>query len=129
MGSVLNSINNEKVEVSEWQKFDEMRIEKEVSQGKIVFVDVSAKWCITCKANKKFVLNTQIIKEKLSDDDIVVMQADWTGRDENISKYLTRYNRYGVPFNIIYSQKYPEGLILQEILSKEIVLKVLRKVK
>jgi len=127
--SVLYSINNQKVINDDWNKFDYSLIEKSVEEGKTVFVDITAKWCLTCKANKKFVLETAEIKQALEKENIVKLQGDWTSKDDYISAYLKNHNRFGVPFNIIYSSKYPEGYILPELLTKQIVLDALDKVK
>lgn len=105
-----------------WADFDRSRIASEVAQGKIVFVDVTAEWCLTCKANKKFVLDRDDVKPLLQRDNIVLMRADWTKPDETIAAYLKEYGRFGIPFNIIYSASQPQGYVLPELLSKEAVL-------
>lgn len=105
-----------------WADFDRSRIASEVAQGKVVFVDVTAEWCLTCKANKKFVLDRDDVKPLLQRDNIVLMRADWTKPDETIAAYLKEYGRFGIPFNIIYSQAQPQGYVLPELLTKEAVL-------
>ena len=121
LSTILYSIHTQQVINSEWQKFDYALIEPAINKGKIVFVDITAKWCLTCKANKKFVLETQDTKQILNAQNILKLQGDWTAKDKYISEYLKHNNRYGVPFNIIYSKKYPQGLPLPEILNKKII--------
>ncbi|MHA1539835.1 MAG: protein-disulfide reductase DsbD family protein, partial [Alphaproteobacteria bacterium] len=111
----------------EWEVFDEARIETLVSTGKTVFVNVTADWCITCKYNKKFVLNTPEIATVFESYDIIAMQADWTRRDPRIGAYLKKFNRYGVPFNAIYSPSAEAPLILSELLTKKSVARALTK--
>lgn len=108
-----------------WQAFDESLIAPAVSEGRVVIVDVTADWCLTCKANKKFVLEQKDIVAALSDGNILKLQADWTRRDEKIAAYLQKYGRYGIPFNIVYGPAVPEGIPLPELLSKESVLNAL----
>jgi suppressor for copper-sensitivity B len=55
------------------------------------------------------------------------MRADWTRPDEAISRYLARFGRYGIPFNVVYGPKAPEGILLPELLSREAVLDALTR--
>jgi len=108
-----------------WRPFDEKAIPTLVAQGKTVFVDVTAEWCITCKANKQFVLSDSSIVARLNEENVVAMQADWTLPDDRISNYLARFGRYGIPFNVAYGPGSPRGVTLPEILSKGGVLAAL----
>ena len=121
------TIATENVEAldSTWQPFDEKAIPTLVAQGKTVFVDVTAEWCITCKANKRLVLSDPSIVERLKEENIIAMQADWTLPDDRISNFLARFGRYGIPFNVAYGPGVPRGMTLPEILSKDRVLAVL----
>jgi len=108
-----------------WRPFDEKTIPTLVAQGKTVFVDVTAEWCITCKANKRLVLSDTSIVERLKEENVIAMQADWTLPDDRIAAYLARYERYGIPFNAVYGPGAPRGVTLPEILSKSGVLAAL----
>jgi suppressor for copper-sensitivity B len=108
-----------------WTKFDETLIKPAVEDGRTVVVDVTADWCLTCKANKRLVLDQLDVEEALSEPNIVRLQADWTHRDETISAYLKKYGRYGIPFNIVYGPNAPEGIILSELLTKKDVMRAL----
>jgi len=108
-----------------WRPFDEKAIPTLVAQGKTVFVDVTAEWCITCKANKRLVLSDPSIVERLKEENIIAMQADWTLPDDRISNYLARFGRYGIPFNVAYGPGAPRGVTLPEILSMSRVLTAL----
>lgn len=105
-----------------WQDFDPAAIERIVSKGRIVFVDVTADWCITCQVNKRFVLEKGRILELLNSPDVVAMRADWTRPDPMIADYLSSFGRYGIPFNAIYGTRAPDGLALPELLSNGNVL-------
>ncbi|MEZ0223450.1 MAG: protein-disulfide reductase DsbD family protein [Alphaproteobacteria bacterium] len=102
-----------------WEKLDQAAIPALVQEGKVVVVDVTADWCLTCKANKKFVLDQPDIVEAMSHDNIVRMQADWTSHDESVAAYLRQFGRYGIPFNVIYGPGAPEGISLPELLTKK----------
>ncbi len=110
-----------------WEDFKPEHIKSLVENGKIVFVDVTADWCLTCKVNKLLVLDNSEIKEAFLKNGVVAMRANWTNHDENISRYLMEYERAGIPFNIIYGPGAPDGIILSELLSKKEVLDTLKK--
>ncbi|KAA0686119.1 protein-disulfide reductase DsbD family protein [Azospirillum brasilense] len=109
-----------------WVPFEQAEIGRLVAQGKTVFVDVTAEWCITCQANKSLVIDRGEVAVALAGSDIVPMRADWTRPDRRISDFLARYDRYGIPFNAVYGPGAPNGLVLPEILTSEAVLAALR---
>ena len=112
---------------TDWAKFDRSEIARHVSTGQVVFVDVTADWCLTCKANKALVLDREPVASRLREPGIVAMQADWTRPDETISRYLESFGRYGIPFNVVYGPGAPDGVVLPELLSTAAVLEVLTK--
>ena len=113
--------------VAGWEDFDEAAITRYVSVGKTVFIDVTADWCLTCQVNKKFVLDASPLIEWLDEKKVVRMVADWTRPDREISNYLARFGRYGIPFNAVYGPKVPEGITLPELLTDVIVMKAVDK--
>lgn len=112
-----------------WTVFVEDQIATEVSAGQVVFVDITADWCLTCKANKSLVLDRADIVEALGADSVTAMVGDWTRPDESILSYLKDNGRFGIPFNIVYGPGAPEGIALPELLSKDIVLEALTKAR
>lgn len=107
---------------ADWAPFDRSRIDALVAEGRVVFVDVTADWCLTCKANKALVLDRGAVAERLGDGSVVPMRADWTRPDDGIAAYLADYGRYGIPFNAVYGPAAPEGVVLPEILTEAAVL-------
>jgi len=110
-----------------WQPLDVGKIPELIQAGKVVFIDVTADWCLTCKVNKALVLNERKVLKALSSPQVVAMRADWTRYDQNIKDFLNQYNRIGVPFNIVLGPKHAQGLILGEILKKKDVLEALKR--
>ncbi|MFQ5774711.1 MAG: protein-disulfide reductase DsbD family protein [Kiloniellaceae bacterium] len=108
-----------------WRPLDPTRIADLVGDGKLVFVDVTADWCLTCQVNKTLVLDKDTVRARLDDPGVVTMRGDWTLPSEAISRYLESFGRYGIPFNAVYGPGAPEGLTLPELLSVEAVLKAL----
>jgi len=108
-----------------WQTFDQDALRKHVANGKVVFVDVTAKWCITCQVNKAVVIGKGEVYQRLNGTDIMAMQADWTRPDPEITQYLASFGRYGIPFNAVYGPGAPDGIALSELLTQSAVLKAL----
>ncbi|MFL5785847.1 MAG: protein-disulfide reductase DsbD family protein [Bacteriovoracaceae bacterium] len=76
--------------------------DKMKSEPKPVFVDFTAEWCLTCKVNKKLVLETDGFEELKSKYGFISMRADWTKRDDNITEFLRMNGAVGVPVYFIY---------------------------
>lgn len=108
-----------------WEGFDEARIASLVRDHKVVFVDVTAAWCVTCQANKHLVIDRAPVADRLRQAGIVRMQADWTKPNDVIARYLAAHGRYGIPFNIVYGPGAPTGVILPELLTGSAVLKAI----
>ncbi len=105
-----------------WRTFDSAELRRIVDAGGVVFVDVTAEWCITCLVNKKLVLDRGAVAAWIGGDAVIAMRADWTRPDPAIARYLASFGRYGIPFNAIYGPKAPNGILLPEILTSGIVL-------
>jgi suppressor for copper-sensitivity B len=110
-----------------WQRFDEPAIARLVAEGRTVFVDVTADWCVTCQVNKAAVLERGVVYDRLSASELVAMQADWTRPDAAIASYLARFGRYGIPFNVVYGPQAPQGIPLPELLTASDVVAALDK--
>lgn len=110
-----------------WHRFDPAAIGALVHDGDVVFVDVSADWCLTCKLNERLVLDASPVRAALAHSGVVAMRADWTRPNVTISDYLSRYGRYGIPFNAVYGPAAPGGLALPELLTQNDVTTALAR--
>ncbi|WP_407331116.1 protein-disulfide reductase DsbD family protein [Enterovibrio sp. 27052020O] len=108
-----------------WERLSEPRISKEVAQGRTVFVDVTADWCISCQANKIGVLLQEPVYSTLGSDSVIAMQGNWTVASSSVTQYLQKHGRFGVPFNIVYGPGAPQGIPLPVILSSDAVLRAI----
>ena len=106
-------------------KKDPHLIQDLISNNKTVFLDITADWCITCQYNKLNVLNDKDVKEIIKKNNIVLLKLDWTKKDLNIKNFLISKNRYGIPFNEIYNNKFPKGILLPELLNKKQLINLL----
>jgi suppressor for copper-sensitivity B len=111
----------------DWRPFARAEIPGLVAQGRVVFVDVTADWCITCKANKALVLDRPPVADLLARPNVVRMLADWTRPSDEIASYLASFGRYGIPFNVVYGPGAPGGLALPELLTGEAVADALSR--
>jgi suppressor for copper-sensitivity B len=109
-----------------WVPFERAEIGRHVSRGHVVFVDVTADWCLTCKANKSLVLEQAPVANALANTVIIPMQADWTRPDPSIQAFLENNGRFGIPFNIVYGPAAPEGIPLSELLTSSAVMEALQ---
>jgi len=112
-----------------WQPLSEQAIAGALAANKRVFVDVTADWCVTCKANKYNVLLRDEVQQALSAPDVVALRGDWSRPSDGITQFLTRRQSAAVPFNQVYGPALPQGKILPALLSREDVLSALRAAK
>ncbi|MFT3755000.1 MAG: protein-disulfide reductase DsbD [Pseudoxanthomonas sp.] len=90
-------------------------------EGRVVFVDMTADWCVTCKANEKAVLNREAFHTALAEADGVYMVGDWTDTDPAITAFLDRYKAVGVPLYVVFPRGGGEGEVLPTVLTPAIV--------
>nr|WP_250808203.1 protein-disulfide reductase DsbD domain-containing protein [Neorhizobium tomejilense] len=107
-----------------WRPFERDRIGSLVAEGEIVVVNMTAKWCLTCKLNERTTWNVPEVKAALGGT--VAMQGDWTKPDHGILGFLRENGRFGIPFTVVYSPQAPRGDILPEILSPKVVIEALK---
>ena len=113
----------------QWQPLSEQAITEALAQHKRVFVDVTADWCVTCKANKFNVLLRDDVQRALSADDVVALRGDWSRPSADISAFLQKRGSVAVPFNQIYGPGSPEGEVLSPLLTRDAVLQTLSHAK
>ena len=114
---------------TEWIKFDQYKVNEMISEGNIVFVDITAAWCITCQTNKLTTLSTNEIENLFIEKEIKTFRGDWTMKDTSILNYLNQFQRSGIPFNVIYGPSNTRGLVLPEILTKDTVINSIKLVQ
>ena len=85
-----------------WVAFDRARAESLAAAGQLVFVDVTADWCFTCKVNERLILDTPEVAGAFAAHHVLPMRADWTNRSDAIARFLADHGRYGIPFYLLY---------------------------
>ena len=112
-----------------WQPFSPELLATLRAQGKPVFVDFSAAWCLSCQVNERAVLDRPDVEAAFRKSGVVMMRADWTNHDDAITAALAQLGRSGVPTYALYSgDKDAAPQLLPEVLTKGIVLDALQQI-
>ena len=109
-----------------WDAWSPEAVAKLRSEGRVIYVDFTARWCATCQTNKKIVFASDEVLRHFAENRIVTLRADWTNKDPRITAELARFQRSAVPFNVIWKPGRDEPVILPELLTPGIVLDALR---
>ncbi|MBA4221623.1 MAG: thiol:disulfide interchange protein [Methylobacterium sp.] len=99
------------------------RVAELQAQGKPVFVNFTAAWCITCLANDRVALSRQEVKDAFAKLGVAYLKADWTNRNAEIAATLAEYGRAGVPLYLVYpGSKGAQAEVLPQLLTPETVV-------
>ncbi len=109
-----------------WQPYSQKILDEALDNGDAVFIDFTAKWCLTCLLNERTVLSSESFINAAKENEIRLLKADWTNRDEEIFKALKSYGRSSVPLYVFYPEDDENHIILPQILTLKSVLSALK---
>lgn len=112
-------------EVGAWEAWTPQRVQQAIAEGRPVFVDFTAAWCVSCQANKKLVLDREAVVAQMASGNVLRLRADWTQRDPAITAELARHGRNGVPLYLLYSPSSRAPRVLPELLTVGFVTEAL----
>jgi thiol:disulfide interchange protein DsbD len=110
-----------------YEPYSPARLAELRAQGRPVFVNYTAAWCVSCQVNDRVALSTKGVAKAMKDHQVAYLKADWTLKDAEIATELARYGRAGVPLYLVYGADGSDGVILPSILTEGMVVKALNK--
>jgi thiol:disulfide interchange protein DsbD len=110
-----------------WEPWSAEAVSRYQAQGRPVFVDFTASWCLSCQVNERVALNQPEVKQAFQSARVALLRADWTRHDEAITQALTALGRSGVPAYALYTPGQSEPQMLPEVLTPGIVTDALAK--
>jgi len=114
-------------EKSQWEPWSAAALARYQAQGRPVFVDFTASWCLSCQVNERVALTQPEVQKAFADSNVALLKADWTQHDDAITQALTALNRSGVPAYALYAPGQPDPQLLPEVLTPGIVTGALAK--
>jgi len=119
-GGAAEATGTSTASATAWAPYSDAAVQAHLGQGRTVFVDFTAAWCVSCQVNKRLVLTRPEVLADFDRAQVVRMRADWTRRDAEITAALARLGRNGVP---VYALLRPgqAPVLLPEILTAGLV--------
>ena len=101
--------------------FSESRLEAALDEGRTVFVNLTADWCITCKVNERVAIDRPSVHAAFAEREVVYLKGDWTEADPAITRVLERFGRTGVPLYLVYRDGDARPTVLPQLLTPELL--------
>ena len=108
------------------EPFTKARLDQLRAEGRPVFVNLTAAWCITCKVNERVALKTNAVTQAFRSGGITYLKGDWTRANPEITDLLKSFDRAGVPLYLFYPGHGQEPRVLPQILTAGLVLEEIK---
>ena len=109
------------------EPFTPARLAELRAQGRPVFVNMTAAWCVSCLVNERIALSPTAVHQSFRDHGVAYLKGDWTRGDPAITAFLREHAHEGVPFYVLYPPGHPQPTILSQILTESEILTELAK--
>lgn len=113
--------------VGTWEPYSAQRVTELRAEGRPIFIDFTAAWCLSCQVNERVALRTDAVSEAFTRGNVALLRADWTSRDSSITNVLASFGRSGVPLYVLYPAGTGTAVILPAVLSPGIVVAAVKK--
>jgi thiol:disulfide interchange protein DsbD len=110
-----------------WEPWSAETVNRYLGQGRPVFVDFTASWCLSCQVNERLALNQPEVRKAFDAANVALLRADWTQRREAVTEALNALGRSGVPAYALYVPGKNSPQLLPEVLTPGIVRDALAK--
>jgi thiol:disulfide interchange protein DsbD len=104
-----------------WEPWSAEAVSRYQAQGRPIFVDFTASWCLSCQVNERIALSQPAVQQAFKNANVALLRADWTRHDEAITQALTALGRSGVPAYALYGPGETSPRLLPEVLTPGIV--------
>lgn len=126
-GSALRAGSADVPQIAEnWRPYEEAELQQLLANGEPVFLNFTASWCISCLVNEKVALKNESVIREFEEAGVHYLKGDWTNRDPQITTFLSRFGRSGVPLYLYYPPNKDKPVLLPQILTPDIVIGALR---
>jgi thiol:disulfide interchange protein len=110
-----------------WQVYSPELVASLRAEGRPVFINLTADWCLTCLANERIALHTQVVEQTFDELNVATIKGDWTNTDPKITELLQEYGRSGVPLYLWFPANHTEkAIILPQLLTQNLLINVLK---
>ena len=110
-----------------WEPYSAARVSELRQEGRPIFIDFTAAWCLSCQVNERVVLRTDAVQRAFSNANVALLKADWTSRDSAITNVLAGFGRSGVPLYVLYPAGSGAATILPAVLTPGMVVSAVQK--
>lgn len=113
-----------------WEPFSPQRVAELRQVGRPVLIDFTAAWCLSCQVNERVAFGSADVQSRLRELGVATLKADWTSRDDVITRALAEFGRNSVPLYVLYrGDAHSPPRLLPEILTPAIVLSALNEIE
>lgn len=110
-----------------WQAYSPALVTELRAQGRPVFINLTADWCLTCLANERIALHAEAVEKTFDELNVATIKGDWTNTDPTITELLQEYGRSGVPLYLWFPANHTgKAQILPQLLTKDLLISTLK---